>query len=68
VKPAPLPRQLIGWSEVPGRDAITKQFAVRDFHHAFGFMATAAIVADKMKHHPEWTNIYNKVDITLSTQ
>jgi 4a-hydroxytetrahydrobiopterin dehydratase len=59
--------KLIGWSEVPGRDAITKQFRFDDFHHAFGFMATAAIVADKMNHHPEWTNIYNKVDITLST-
>src|SRR5437868_14904718 len=59
--------KLIGWSEVPGRDAITKQFVFNDFHRAFGFMATAAIVADKMNHHPEWTNIYNKVDITLST-
>jgi len=59
--------KLIGWTEVPGRDAITKQFRFDDFHHAFGFMATAAIVADKMNHHPEWTNIYNKVDITLST-
>src|SRR5215470_2271788 len=59
--------RLIGWSEVPGRDAITKQFRFDDFHHAFGFMATAAIVADKMNHHPEWTNIYNKVDVTLST-
>jgi 4a-hydroxytetrahydrobiopterin dehydratase len=59
--------RLIGWSEVPGRDAITKQFLFEDFHRAFGFMATAAIVADKMNHHPEWTNVYNKVDITLST-
>jgi 4a-hydroxytetrahydrobiopterin dehydratase len=59
--------KLIGWSEVPGRDAIAKQFVFNDFHHAFGFMATAAIVAEKMNHHPEWTNIYNKVDITLST-
>ena len=59
--------KLIGWSDVPGRDAIAKQFVFDDFHHAFGFMATAAIVADKMNHHPEWTNIYNKVDITLST-
>ena len=59
--------KLIGWSEVPGRDAITKRFVFDDFHRAFGFMATAAIVADKMNHHPEWTNIYNKVDVTLST-
>jgi 4a-hydroxytetrahydrobiopterin dehydratase len=59
--------KLIGWSELPGRDAIFKRFEFADFHRAFGFMAAAAVVAHKMNHHPEWTNIYNKVDVTLST-
>src|SRR5260370_25588388 len=59
--------KLIGWSEVAGRDAISKRFEFEDFNHAFGFMATAAIVADKLNHHPEWSNVYNKVDVTLST-
>jgi 4a-hydroxytetrahydrobiopterin dehydratase len=59
--------RLSGWSEVPGRDAIFKRFVFNDFHTAFGFMANAALVAHRMNHHPEWTNVYNKVDITLST-
>jgi 4a-hydroxytetrahydrobiopterin dehydratase len=59
--------KLIGWSEVEGRDAIHKRFTFDDFDHAFGFMATVALVAQRMNHHPEWTNVYNKVDVTLST-
>jgi 4a-hydroxytetrahydrobiopterin dehydratase len=59
--------KLIGWSEVTGRDAISKRFEFPDFNRAFGFMATAALVAEKMNHHPEWFNVYNKVDVTLST-
>ena len=56
---------LPGWSLVDGK--LHREYEFADFVHAFGFMASAAIVADKMNHHPEWTNIYNKVDITLST-
>jgi 4a-hydroxytetrahydrobiopterin dehydratase len=59
--------KLIGWSEVADRDAIFKRFEFKDFNQAFGFMATAALVAEKLNHHPEWFNVYNKVDVTLST-
>jgi 4a-hydroxytetrahydrobiopterin dehydratase len=58
---------LKGWSEVPGRDAITKKFVFGDFNQAFGFMSRAALVAEKMDHHPEWFNVYNTVEVTLST-
>jgi 4a-hydroxytetrahydrobiopterin dehydratase len=59
--------KLDGWNEVSGRDAITKKFAFKDFNEAFGFMARAALVAEKMDHHPEWFNVYNKVEVTLAT-
>ena len=59
--------RLKGWSEVPGRDAITKKFEFKDFNEAFGFMARAALIAEKMDHHPEWFNVYKKVEVTLST-
>ena len=59
--------KLSGWSEVKGRDAISRTFTFKDFNQAFGFMATAALVAEKLDHHPEWFNVYNKVDVTLST-
>ena len=59
--------KLAGWSEVEGRDAISKTFTFRDFNHAFGFMTRAALVAEKMDHHPEWFNVYKKVEVTLST-
>ena len=59
--------RLEGWSEVPGGDAITKTFMFKDFKDAFGFMANAALLADQMNHHPEWSNVYNKVVITMST-
>lgn len=55
------------WSEVPGRDAIIRKFEFKDFNQAFGFMTRAALLADKMDHHPEWFNVYNKVEVTLST-
>jgi 4a-hydroxytetrahydrobiopterin dehydratase len=58
---------LKGWSEVSGRDAITKKFVFRDFNQAFGFMSRAALVAEKMDHHPEWFNVYKTVEVTLST-
>jgi 4a-hydroxytetrahydrobiopterin dehydratase len=59
--------KLAGWSEVAGRDAINKKFAFKDFSEAFGFMARAALVAEKLDHHPEWFNVYNRVEVTLST-
>ena len=58
---------LKGWSEVKGRDAIAKTFTFRDFNEAFGFMARVALVAEKNDHHPEWFNVYKKVEVTLST-
>lgn len=60
-------KQLSGWSAVAGRDAIAKQFKFADFSAAFGFMARVALKAEAMNHHPEWFNVYNKVDVTLST-
>ena len=60
-------RALSGWSEVQGRDAISKKFVFKDFNQAFGFMTRAALVAEKMDHHPEWFNVYKTVEVTLST-
>ena len=59
--------ELKGWSEVAGRDAISKSFKFADFNAAFAFMARVALAAEKADHHPEWFNVYNRVDITLST-
>jgi 4a-hydroxytetrahydrobiopterin dehydratase len=59
--------KLNGWSEVKGRDAISRKFTFKDFNEAFGFMARAALVAEKLDHHPEWFNVYNKVEVTLAT-
>jgi 4a-hydroxytetrahydrobiopterin dehydratase len=59
--------KLHGWSEVSGRDAITRKFVFKDFNQAFGFMTRAALIAEKMDHHPEWFNVYKNVDVTLST-
>lgn len=59
--------ELSGWSEVSGRDAIARTFTFRDFNEAFGFMARAALVAEKMDHHPEWRNVYRTVEVVLST-
>jgi 4a-hydroxytetrahydrobiopterin dehydratase len=58
---------LEGWSLVEGRDAIAKTFVFRDFNAAFGFMTRCAMVAEKMDHHPEWSNVYRKVTVTLTT-
>jgi 4a-hydroxytetrahydrobiopterin dehydratase len=60
-------KSLEGWSEVSGRDAITRKFVFKDFNEAFGFMSRAALVAEKMDHHPEWFNVYKTVEVTLST-
>ncbi|ORZ19505.1 transcriptional coactivator/pterin dehydratase [Absidia repens] len=56
-----------GWSMVDNRDAITKKYQFSDFNAAFGFMTRVALKADKMNHHPEWSNVYNRVEVTLST-
>ena len=55
------------WTEVQGRDAIAKTFVFKDFNEAFGFMTRAALVAEKMDHHPEWRNVYKTVEVVLST-
>lgn len=59
--------ELEGW--IPARDgvAIEKQFVFRDFRQAFGFMTECALAAEKLDHHPEWFNVYKKVDVTLTT-
>ena len=60
-------KKLKGWKDVKGRDAIAKKFQFKDFNEAFGFMTRVALLAEKMDHHPEWFNVYNKVEVTLST-
>ncbi len=59
--------RLQGWTEVDGRDAISRKFTFKDFNEAFGFMARAALIAEKLDHHPEWFNVYNRVEVTLAT-
>merc|ERR1711934_253791 len=56
-----------GWTMVKDRDAIYKEFIFKDFNQAWGFMSRIALKADKMDHHPEWFNVYNKVQIPLAT-
>ncbi|TNE37319.1 MAG: 4a-hydroxytetrahydrobiopterin dehydratase [Alphaproteobacteria bacterium] len=59
--------QLDGWQEMDGRDAWVKTFIFSDFNEAFGFMTRVALFADKHDHHPEWFNVYNRVEVTLTT-
>lgn len=59
--------ELTEWREVVGHDAITRTLRFDDFNAAFGFMARVALKAEQMNHHPEWFNVYNRVEITLST-
>ncbi len=59
--------RLKGWKRVRGRDAIRKAYRFKDFNEAFGFMGRIALMAEKMDHHPEWLNVYNRVEITLTT-
>src|SRR5277367_3012941 len=59
--------QLSGWSAAADRDAIVKTFRFNDFNAAFGFMTRAALAAEKLDHHPEWFNVYNRVEVLLST-
>ena len=56
-----------GWGAVPERDAIRKIWKFKSFSEAWGFMSRAALVAEKLNHHPEWKNVYNVVDVTLTT-
>ena len=56
-----------GWTLVEGRDAITKTFEFKSFVDAFGWMSRAALWAEKWDHHPEWRNVYNRVEVVLTT-
>jgi 4a-hydroxytetrahydrobiopterin dehydratase len=60
-------KELAGWAEAPGREAIAKTFIFKDFNEAFGFMTRAALVAEKRDHHPEWRNVYKTVEVVLAT-
>ena len=55
------------WTHDAGRDAITRRFTFKDFNEAFGFMARVALIAEKADHHPEWSNVWNRVDVLLTT-
>ena len=59
--------ELSGWEPLAERDGIRKVFQFTDFNEAFGFMTRVALIAETMDHHPEWFNVYNKVDVTLTT-
>ena len=59
--------ELTNWSNVDGRDAIRRELHFKDFNEAWGFVARVALAAEKLNHHPEWSNVWNKVEIILST-
>jgi len=60
-------KELAGWRGAQGRDAIEKSFRFADFNQAFGFMTRVALMADKLDHLPEWSNVYNRVEVLLAT-
>jgi 4a-hydroxytetrahydrobiopterin dehydratase len=64
---AALATEVPEWRMAEGRDALTRRFSFRDFNAAWGFMARVALLAEAQDHHPEWSNVYNRVDITLTT-
>lgn len=64
---ATLATELPGWAMVAGRDAIVRRFQFADFSAAWGFMARVALLAEQQDHHPEWSNVWNRVEIVLST-
>jgi 4a-hydroxytetrahydrobiopterin dehydratase len=59
--------RLEGWRAADNRDAIVKEYRFNDFNQAFAFMTRVALFAEKHDHHPEWSNVYNRVDVTLTT-
>ena len=59
--------QLTGWAAAEGRDALVRSFRFPDFQTAFAFMTRVALMAEKLDHHPEWTNVYGRVDVLLTT-
>ena len=64
---AGLAAELPEWRLVEGRDALTRHFRFQDFSAAWGFMSRVALLAEAQDHHPEWSNVYNRVEITLTT-
>ena len=60
-------KSLPDWQAVDGRDAIQRSYRFHDFNAAFGFMSRVALAAEKLDHHPEWSNVYNRVEVTLAT-
>jgi 4a-hydroxytetrahydrobiopterin dehydratase len=60
-------KALSGWAAADGRDAITKTYRFADFSAAFGWMTRVALAAEKLDHHPEWFNVYSRVEVTLAT-
>jgi 4a-hydroxytetrahydrobiopterin dehydratase len=60
-------QSLDGWEDVAGRDAIGKTYRFKNFRQAFAFMTEAALIAEKLDHHPEWCNVYGKVEVVLTT-
>ena len=64
---AALLEELGGWALVEGRDALRKSFKFKNFNEAWGFMNRVALAAEKMNHHPEWSNVYGSVEIVLTT-
>ena len=67
IDPAAAAARLEGWSPAEGRAAITKTFRFSDFNAAFGWMCRVSLMAESQDHHPEWFNIYNRVDVVLAT-
>lgn len=65
--PSDAVKGLAGWSVVSGREAIAKTFRFTDFNAAFGWMCRVAMVAEAADHHPEWFNVYNRIDVVLAT-
>ncbi|MGD9980802.1 MAG: 4a-hydroxytetrahydrobiopterin dehydratase [Hyphomonadaceae bacterium] len=60
-------QRLDGWRAADGRDAIRNEYKFKDFNTAFGFMSRVALYAERHDHHPEWFNVYNRVEVTLTT-
>jgi 4a-hydroxytetrahydrobiopterin dehydratase len=61
-------KELTGWQPVDGRDAIQRSFKFKNFNEAWGFMTRVALMAERADHHPEWSNVYNRVEILLTTR